>query len=126
MTSPVGALILSGGESSRMGKPKALLEIGGRTFLETIVDMASESGLQPVRVVVGNHGGEIAAALPQYASLLVRNEHPELGQLSSLKIGLESMPDGIAGAMVFLVDHPCVLQSTIRALLVAFGQGGGR
>ena len=32
----IGFLLLSGGKSSRMGMPKALLEIGGRTLLETV------------------------------------------------------------------------------------------
>jgi len=32
----LGFLLLSGGKSSRMGTPKALLEIGGRTLLETV------------------------------------------------------------------------------------------
>ena len=37
----IAAVILSAGESSRMGRPKALLPIGGQTFIEKIVGAQS-------------------------------------------------------------------------------------
>ena len=36
MMTKIGFLLLSGGKSSRMGMPKALLEIDGKTLLETV------------------------------------------------------------------------------------------
>lgn len=38
----IGFLLLSGGKSSRMGMPKALLEIEGKTLLETVAEAGRE------------------------------------------------------------------------------------
>ena len=119
----IGAVILAAGASERMGRPKALLPTGaegGETFLERLVGVAERAGLEPIRVVAGEHLEEIAAALPRLASLLVRNPNPELGQLSSLRVGLRALPEGAEGAVVFLVDHPLVEESTVALLLERF------
>ncbi len=119
----VGAVILAAGASERMGRPKALLPTGaegGETFLERLVGVAERAGLEPVRVVAGEQLEEIAAAMPQLAKLLVRNPNPELGQLSSLRVGLRALPEGAEGAVVFLVDHPLVEESTVALLLERF------
>ncbi len=42
------AAVLAGGESRRMGEPKAGLGLGGRTLLELAVAAAREAGLRPV------------------------------------------------------------------------------
>jgi molybdenum cofactor cytidylyltransferase len=102
-----------------MGRPKALLPLGGKTFLERILDTAQEAGLDPLRVVVSEHGGAITAALPALAPLLLRNERPELGQLHSLRLAVDSLPEQVRGAVVFLVDHPLVRVETVTALLAA-------
>ena len=126
MTHGLGGLILAAGDSRRMGSPKALLDLGGKAFLQIGMELARSAGLDPIRIVVGNHGDEIAAALPEFSDKMIRNDQPELGQLRSLQLGLERMPDEIGGVMVFLVDHPCVKASTVSALIDAFDKGAGR
>src|ERR1700751_4572774 len=63
----LAAVILSAGESSRMGSPKALLPLGGSTFLGHLLEIIhqskrdAESGKQIgcTRVVLGAHTNEI-------------------------------------------------------------------
>ena len=51
----LAAIILSGGESSRMGKPKALLDFGGKPAIARIIETARKAGISKILVVVGKH-----------------------------------------------------------------------
>jgi molybdenum cofactor cytidylyltransferase len=109
-------VVLAAGSSSRMGRPKALLEAGGRTFLETVCKTLVAAGVQPVLVVVAHDAKDIAAALPE-GCVAVPNPNPELGQVSSMALGLEAaLQLGKAWALVALVDQPAVAAKTARLL----------
>ena len=47
----LGAVILAGGRSRRMGRPKALIPLEGSTFLETIADRYGEAGIRDLLAV---------------------------------------------------------------------------
>ncbi|HEX6767945.1 MAG TPA: NTP transferase domain-containing protein, partial [Candidatus Binatia bacterium] len=57
--SMIVAVVLSAGESSRMGRPKALLPIASQTFIEKIVGALKQSGIERVVVVLGFHADEL-------------------------------------------------------------------
>ena len=84
------AILLAGGASTRMGQPKALLLIGGQTFLGRLIAIYARH-CHPVIVVLGYQADAIRAATPGEAEW-VRNEHPERGQFSSLQTGLRALP----------------------------------
>lgn len=121
----VPALVLAGGASRRMGSPKALLELGGRTFLACVLDALRDQGLVPIVVVTGPHHDLVTASLardPRAGEVRVtRNTVPDADQLSSLVHGLDAVdgPD-VAGVLVALVDHPLVSRETVRALVAGF------
>lgn len=117
--SPVAGVILAGGASTRMGTPKALLAVGGETFLTRAVRTARAGGLDPLVVVTGPAHAEIVACHGELAPLLVRNPRPEEGQLSSLRVGLAALPPAVDAVVMLLVDHPLVQAETVRALLRA-------
>lgn len=50
MLPQIGGIILCGGQSSRMGQPKAWLPIGGEVFLQRVVRVLSEV-VSPIVVV---------------------------------------------------------------------------
>jgi CTP:molybdopterin cytidylyltransferase MocA len=84
-----------------MGRPKALLEIGGASFLERILRGLHEGGVGEVIVVVGEHVDDIRTHLqrielpPGLAVSMVVNPEPGRGQLSSLLIALDVIdPNG--------------------------------
>jgi molybdenum cofactor cytidylyltransferase len=112
---PAG-LILAGGESRRMGSPKALLELAGETFLDRLI-LTLGAVCAPVVVVLGHEAHEIRAG-SRRADLaeFVTNAEYERGQLSSLQCGLAVLPDNCGGVMFTPVDCPAVLPSTVALL----------
>ena len=59
----VGGLILAGGASTRMGRPKALLCIEGETFMARLVRLLAAAGCDPIAVVVGADAAVLAPAI---------------------------------------------------------------
>lgn len=116
------ACILAAGASSRMGSPKALLELpGGQTFLSRVLEVARKAGAAPRIVVLGHHAEAIEPHVPREADLtIVKNPQPERGQLSSLKVGLAAATSaGAEGLLCWPVDHPLVGIETVAQLLHA-------
>ena len=107
-------IILAAGASRRMGSPKALLKIGGRTFLE--VPIARHRNLNlPVWVVSSE---PVYRRLSHLATPGVRhllNPHPERGPLSSIRIALDRIGSS-SGFLLQPVDHPLVSSQTLAAL----------
>ncbi len=115
----VAGVILAAGFSTRMGRPKALLELDGRTFLERCVETLRTGGAGEIVVVTGSAHEAIAehARHRGLHALLQRNPHPEAGQYSSLRSGIAALRNSPAAAVVNLVDHPLVEPATVAALL---------
>ncbi|HEX4999546.1 MAG TPA: nucleotidyltransferase family protein [Terriglobia bacterium] len=118
----VASVILAAGKSERMGSPKALLRLAGRTFLERVCDAVTEASIAAFVVVVGRHRNEIQSALPGLP--FVFNPIWEQGMTTSLQAGIRSLPADIDGAVLCLVDHPWIEAATIRELLRAMKPGG--
>ncbi len=122
----IAGLILAAGESSRMGKDKALLRYRGRTFLENIVATLREAGIDRITVVLGHHAEEIQREVDFTGAEVVINRHYRRGQTSSLQAGLRAIErDDLEAFVLFLVDHPAVTADTVRALATAFDQSRG-
>src|SRR5271168_3307929 len=115
-------IILAAGESRRMGYPKPLLNIGGRTFIEHI----AETMLAVVpRIVIGAHRERVRAAIPRDARIaIVENPDYSRGQLSSLKAGLNAIQADAAAALVHLGDHPMARAETFEALVDLYDRTG--
>jgi nicotine blue oxidoreductase len=107
-------LILSGGASSRMGRPKAMLELGGETYVGRLVRLFAEAGCDPIAVVVGAHAAEIA--VPPPASAVFAADWAA-GMRASLRAGLAALPGG--PVLLTHVDRPLVRPATLAALLAA-------
>jgi molybdenum cofactor cytidylyltransferase len=121
---PIAAVILSGGDSRRMGTPKALLRFHEETFLDRLIRIFSETA-QPVIVVVGRHAAAIRSGIDRAPEVMwAINPDPERGMLSSLQIGLRAIPAHIPAAMFMPVDHPHLEASTVAALLARFEETG--
>src|SRR5262245_11375230 len=111
----IAAIVLSAGKSERMGRPKALLEFRGKTFLDHILAAISQSPIGHIAVVTGHHREAIekAAALPG----AVFNANYAQGMITSVQTGIRALPKTVSGAALFLVDHPLIRPATIRQLV---------
>ena len=108
-------LILSAGESRRMGSPKALLPYDGDTFLGRLIGLFLER-CDPVVVVLGCGAEEIRARTTRPARFVINTDYTR-GQTSSMQRGLRAIPPDSEGVLFTLVDHPAVAPSTLDALL---------
>src|SRR5258706_8320950 len=127
--SSFAGLILAAGDSSRMGRDKALLPwppsaAGQAPSNETFLSAAIRSlarATEFVLVVVGRNEAALAPIIYAHGASLVVNPDPSRGQFSSLQAGLrEVLNHGRDAAVVTLVDHPPVKSATIQTLHEAF------
>ncbi|HYL96983.1 MAG TPA: nucleotidyltransferase family protein [Terriglobales bacterium] len=123
-------VILAAGESSRMGRDKALLPwppqgpepriARTETFLSANIHLL-EAHTDMVLVVAGKNAHNLAPLVYASSAFLVVNPTPEHGQFSSLQTGLrEVLNRGRDAAVITLVDRPPVRSATLTQLRSAF------
>jgi len=124
-TQDVASVILAAGASTRMGRPKMLLPVGGGTLLAAAVAPHLAAGVGRVIVVLGNEAEAVrrGAGLPADPRMrLVVNEEWSEGMASSLRRGMREC--GSAGAaLVALGDEPGVTAERVRRIVDAWGPG---
>jgi molybdopterin-guanine dinucleotide biosynthesis protein A len=107
-------IVLAGGRSSRMGRPKAALEWHGSTLLGRVVGIVGRVVDGPV-VVVGAPGQELPA-LP--AEVAVATDAREgRGPLQGLAAGLEAVAGSAERAYVSSTDVPLLHPAFVAAVL---------
>lgn len=99
-------VVLAAGSSRRMGKPKQLLDVGGRPLLAVVVGHANASRLDEVLVVLGAAAEDIRSHVDFGRARVVINPDHESGMGSSLRAGLAALPEDVDRAMVILGDQP--------------------
>ncbi|MGA3106108.1 MAG: nucleotidyltransferase family protein [Terriglobales bacterium] len=127
-------VILAAGESSRMGRDKALLpwpllaasEASGETFLSAAIRLLLYH-VEEVLVVVGKNEAALTPVIYASGASLVINPDPDRGQFSSLRVALHEVLNlGRDAAMITLVDRPPVKTQTIETLEAAFADATAR
>ena len=104
----VAAILLAGGESSRMGTAKPLLEWGGNTLIEYQLAQLKEPPVERVVVVLGHRADEVLPYVGRSGPdvVVVVNELYAEGRASSLRLGAAALPDDTTAILVLSVDQP--------------------
>jgi molybdenum cofactor cytidylyltransferase len=119
----IGIIVLAAGGSSRLGKPKQLLQIEGKSLLRRSAEMALASGCEPVIVVLGASALELTGEIGDLPVEFVINDNWQQGMSSSLKLGLSQLvkhvPDASA-AVIMLCDQVHVSTGTLQRLIDSY------
>jgi len=125
----LAVLLLAAGQGSRLGShPKALLKQGGVTLLKRLLDAVQPFNPIEFIAVTGFHGDAIEQSLTQNDSSfgrsirLLRNPNPEVGQASSVRLGIEALQPNFDALLIALSDQPTITTAEIGQLLSAFSQ----
>jgi nicotine blue oxidoreductase len=114
--SPAG-LLLAAGEGSRLGRPKATLELDGERLVDRGVRTLRDGGCSPVLVVAG------AAQIEVIGAVVVPNPGWRDGMGSSLRAGLAALPPACPAVVIALVDQPLVTPAAVGRLIEAYEAG---
>ncbi|HAX62223.1 MAG TPA: hypothetical protein DCX95_06710 [Elusimicrobia bacterium] len=121
----ITGIILAAGSGVRLGgKVKALLKLGNRTFVETIISNFQKSGIKNIIIVLGYKASvikkylELKKIFRKGTSLKVLvNHNYNSQQLTSLRLAIKNLPENCAGIIFTPVDHPLVKLTTYKKLL---------
>ena len=116
----IGAIILCGGHSTRMGRDKATLPFGNETLLARIVRLVRSAATGRIIVVVGanfnaDHYRAMCEELPASVEF-VKDEIPDSGPLEGLRCGLSALSHDTETAFVCSCDMPLLQPSIILQL----------
>jgi molybdenum cofactor cytidylyltransferase len=122
----ISGVVLAAGTSSRLGRPKQLLDLRGKPLLGHAVDASLASSLDDVVVVVGHAAAKVRALLPSDPRLrVVENPAFAEGQSTSLRAALVAMDDTVEAAVIVLGDQPGVTSGAIDKVIAEFRRSGG-
>ena len=114
----IGCIVLAAGESSRLGYPKALIEVGGETLVSWISRRLSELGLSPVIVTRNELYQKVKDSVGDVDVII--NYSPESGRTGTVKEGLKFLRRDSRGPpriLIVPVDRPGFSQSTVKFLM---------
>jgi molybdopterin-guanine dinucleotide biosynthesis protein A len=110
----LGGVILCGGESRRMGMPKAELPFGSELLIERIVRLLQEVDVVE-QVVVVKAADQQLPSLP--ASVLVTEDRrPGQGPLEGLVVGLQALAGKVDAAYVTSCDAPLLVGEVVKRM----------
>ena len=113
----VGGIVLCGGRSSRMGRPKAWLPVGGEVMLQRVVRVLRE-GVGPVVAVAAP--GQDVPPLPDDVEL-VRDAVEGRGPLQGLAAGLAALDGRADAAYLSACDVPFLTAGFVRRVAELLG-----
>jgi CTP:molybdopterin cytidylyltransferase MocA len=123
----VAGILLAAGDGTRLGQPKATVELGGMTLAERGVGLLRAGGADPVLVVTG--------AVPVVVAGVTAVHNPDWlsGMGSSLAAGLRALAgsdgelvpgaDAATAAVIALADQPLIGPAAVGRLIAAHAAG---
>jgi len=116
----IAGIVLAAGLSLRMGRPKLLLDWGGKPVIRRAVEQVRAGGVDELVVVVAREAAAIHEALSGLPVRFVENPKPEAGQASSIACGVSALGPAVSAALIVLGDQPALPSEVIPRLLQTF------
>jgi molybdenum cofactor cytidylyltransferase len=116
---PIDGVILAAGRSTRMARPKPLLEVAGMTFLERAARTLHAAGCRH-RFIVASPDAQWLDEAEGLGLEVIFNTEPESEQIDSLRLAVQRLPADTAAVLVLPVDVPLVREDTAAAVTASF------
>ena len=123
-THSTGIVILAAGQSKRLGEPKQLLPLEGRSLLRRTVDAALASRCRQVAVVVGAVADRMEEELAGSPVRIVMNDQWSEGLSTSVRAGLESLEEEVDSVIFVPCDQPALDAAMLDSLVAAHEKSG--
>ena len=119
----IAGLLLAAGGSSRLGRPKQLVEFEGKTLIRRAVEALTEAGCNPVVVVLGGEIDGSRKALESLSVEILENQDWRDGMSSSVRIGISLLRGwDVDAVLISLCDQPHIGSDDLRKLIDAFSE----
>ena len=114
-----GVILLAAGSSSRLGRPKQLLNYQGKKLIQNSIDAALNSAANDLVVVLGSNFELIQTGIESKEVLVLVHEHWEKGMSSSMQCGLRYLLETsqVEQVILMLCDQPYVTQDLLDQLM---------
>jgi len=121
------AILLAAGASTRLGRPKQLLQYNGKSLINGAIDAIEEAHLHPVITVLGANASSIAPEINSKKVLIITNPGWQEGIASSIRMGITIVQEkypSCDGAVVMVCDQPFMTGNVLLELIRAQRQSG--
>ena len=110
-------IILAAGNSTRMKSPqsKVLLDIGGRSIIQRVVDVIHRSGLMHPIIVINKNGRDIQEALGRDYRYVI--QQPQLGTGHAVAVTQSAIKNRADHILVLYGDEPFISSETLQKLI---------
>ena len=116
----LAAIVPAAGLSSRMVRFKPLLPLGQGTVISRCLCAFRASQIDPIIVVTGKRGEEVAEAARAAGGRPVHNPDYEQGMYTSVRAGVAALPDDADAFFMLPADIPLVRPETVDRLADAW------
>ena len=123
----MGLILLAGGASERLGRPKQLLSYQGQSLLQHSVQAATASRAQPVVLVLGAHAADLQDEIHDSRVHVVINTGWQEGMAASIRSGVEAftkLAPAAEGLILMVCDQPFVTAEVLNELIVTQEKSG--
>lgn len=115
----ISAILLSAGQSKRMGAFKPLLPFGDLTIIETCIHTLKDGGVDETIVVIGHRAEEIQEKIKHLKANFAFNRNSESEMSESIACGVREISQHSQATFIALVDQPAIPSKVITQIIQA-------